>query len=158
MERRSKPLTMPVRVDNATDRAKAGMTRANGRELYSRRAKTIIESGAVSPDSLARVAHPIGQPLEIVPERPFRHAESGRTLPFRTQYHRKPLAGAFVKLTDLDADDKPIATAYAGAAGRANFKIPGYGQRQFNVIWADGISGNKTADYVTTFSSLTFGT
>ena len=48
---------MPVRVDNATDRAKAGMTRANGRELYSRRAKTIIESGAVSTDSLARVAH-----------------------------------------------------------------------------------------------------
>ena len=140
------------------NRAKMGTTRENGRELYSRRAKAIVEIGPVDAAGIARVTKPVGLSLEIVPERHPATLKAGEQLPVRIYYHRKPLAGAFVKLTNLDADDKPIATARTDGAGRANFTIPTHGQWQFNVIWADVIKGNSKADYVTTFSSLTFGT
>ena len=142
----------------AANRTRMGTDRANGRELYSRRAKTIVEIGPVGPAGVARVTRPVGLSLEIVPERHPGTLKAGELLPVRILYHGKPLNGAFVKLTNLDADDKPIATARTDAAGRARFAIPGRGQWQFNVIWADVIKGNPAADYVTTFSSLTFGT
>ena len=132
--------------------------RSNGRELYSRRAKTIIQIGAVDPSGSARVTRPIGLSLEIVPERHPLLLKPGEKLPIRVLFNRRPLAGALVKLTDLDADAEPVAKLRTDAAGRASFVIPHKGSWQFNTVWADVISGNPTADYVTTFSSLTFGT
>ena len=142
----------------ATHRAGIGAERKNGRELYSRRAKTIVEIGPVGPAGIARATRAVGLSLEIVPERHPATLKPGERLPVRILYRRKPLAGALVKLTNLDADEKPVAMARTDAAGRASFVIPAKGQWQFNVIWADVIKGNPTADYMTTFSSLTFGT
>ena len=142
----------------AAYRARIGAERKNGRELYSRRAKTIVEIGPVEPAGIARATRPVGLSLEIVPERHPAMLKAGERLPLRILYRRKPLAGAFVKLTNLDADDKPIATARTDAAGRVSFVIPKGGQWQFNVIWSNVVKDNPAADYVTTFSSLTFGT
>ncbi len=140
------------------DRRRRGTERSNGRESYSRRAKAIVNVGPVDKASAARVTRPIGLSLEIVPERHPALLRPGERLPVRIYYGRKPLAGAFVKLTNLDADEKPVATARTDAAGRALFVIPTRGSWQFNVIWSDVAKNNPDADYVTTFSSLTFGT
>lgn len=131
--------------------------RGNGRELYSRRAKAIVQVGAVDKASIARVTRPLGLSLEIVPERHPGALKPGELLPVRVLYNRRPLAGALVKLTNLDADDKPLKTQRTNAAGRTAFAVPRSGSWQFNVVWADVTPGNPAADYRTTFSSLSFG-
>jgi uncharacterized GH25 family protein len=142
----------------ATYRTRTGTQKSNGRELYSRRAKAIIQIGPVDPQGAARVTKPIGLSLEIVPERHPLLLKPGEKLPIRVLFNRRPLAGALVKLTDLDADAVAVAIMKTDAAGRASFMIPHKGSWQFNIVWAEVISGNPSAEYVTTFSSLTFGT
>lgn len=138
-------------------RAKAGTERSNGREMYSRRAKAIVQIGPVTAADVARVTRPVGLSLEIVPETHPLLLKPGQKLSVRILYEKAPLAKALVKLTNLDADDKPLATARTDAAGRASFAIPPRGSWQFNVVWAQSTPGNPAADYRTTFSSLTFG-
>jgi Domain of unknown function (DUF4198) len=142
----------------ASHRERTGTQKSNGRELYSRRAKAIVQIGPVDSEGAARVTRPIGLSLEIVPERHPLLLKPGEKLPVRVLFNRRPLEGALVKLTDLDADAVAVAIMKTDAAGRASFMIPHKGSWQFNIIWSEVISGNPAADYVTTFSSLTFGT
>lgn len=139
-------------------RQQAGAQQATGRERYSRRAKVIVQVGAVDAASVKRVTRPTGLSLEIVPEQHPLLLKLGQPLAVRVVFKGEPLAGALVKLTNLKADSAPLKMARTDNAGRAMFKIPKGGQWQFNVIWADITPGNATADYETTFSSLTFGT
>ena len=139
-------------------RARAGTERKNGRELYSRRAKAIVDVGPVDAAGGTRATRPLGLSLEIVPDRHPRTLKPGDAMGVRVFYHRKPLGGALVKLTNLDADEKPIATARTDSAGRARFVTPAAGSWQFNIVWSDVVTGNPDADYATTFSSLSFGT
>ncbi len=141
----------------AEHRRQLGTDRSNGRELYSRRAKAIVQVGPVDAAGIARVTRPVGLQLEIVPERHPNALQVGQPLPVRVYYNRRPLAGATVKLNNLDADAKPVAIARTDASGRAMFALPARGQWQFNVVWAEPLTGNPAADYRTIFSSLTFG-
>ena len=138
------------------NRKRTNSERSNGKELYSRRAKSIVQVGAIDAASIARVTRPVGLSLEIVPERHPGALKPGELLPVRVYYNRKPLAGALVKLTNLNDDDKPLKTMRTNAAGRAAFAVPRSGAWQFNVVWADVTPGGA-ADYNTTFSSLSFG-
>jgi uncharacterized GH25 family protein len=72
-------------------------------------------------------------------------------------YDGHPLAGAFVKLNNLDFDARPVETHKTDARGQATFTIPFRGLWQMNVVWTKPIRGNPKADYDTVFSSLTFG-
>ncbi|MEO7550589.1 MAG: DUF4198 domain-containing protein [Croceibacterium sp.] len=140
------------------ERTRTGQGKADGREVYSRRTKTLIQVGAVDAGSIARVTHPVNLKLEIVPEKhPLLLARDNR-LPVRVYYNGKPLGGAKVKITNLANDATPVATARTGADGRASFVIPSAGHWQMNVIWADVLKGDPRGDFATTFSSLTFAT
>lgn len=139
-------------------RRKAGQDKADGRELYSRRAKAIIQIGPVDRASIARVTRPINLALEIVPERHPLALAPGNRMPVRVLSNGRPLAGALVKLTDLDADAEPVAKIRTGADGRATFVIPHPGKWQMNIVWSVPLVGNPKADFETTFSSLSFGT
>ena len=136
-------------------RVAAGATDMPGRELYSRRAKAIIRVGA-SNGPQPQVTHPAGLTLEIVPNRDPSAADFDMTLPVTVFYEGKPLASAFVKLTNLDFDTRPVATATTDARGGAVFKVPFKGLWQMNVVWTKPIKDPK-ADFDTVFSSLTFG-
>lgn len=139
------------------NRKRTNTERSNGKEQYSRRAKSIVQVGPVDAASIARVTRPVGLSLEIVPERHPGTLKTGEALPVRVYYNRKPLAGALVKLTNLNDDDKPLKTQRTNAAGRTSFIVPRTGSWQFNVVWADVTTGNPAADYNTVFSSLSFG-
>ena len=136
-------------------RERAGTSNTPGRELYSRRAKALVRIGGVTSPGVTK---PLGMTLEIVPERDPFDLKPGEPLPVRVIYEGKPLAGAFVKLTNLDFDAKPVRTATTDASGRAVLAVPFAGLWQMNVIWTKPITGNPDADFDTTFSSLTFGT
>jgi Domain of unknown function (DUF4198) len=141
----------------AMNRRRSGTEKTNGRELYSRRAKAIVQVGPVTPADIARVTRPVGLQLEIVPERHPNILNPGDRLPVRVLFDRRPLVGAMVKLTNLDDDAKPVATVRTDATGRATFAIPARGTWQFNIVWSQVMTGNRSADYRTVFSSLTFG-
>lgn len=138
-------------------RAKAGTADTPGREIYSRRAKALVEIGTTTAPQ-PWVTKPLGLTLEIVPERNPYALKPDEALPVRVYYDGRPLAGALVKLTNLDFDAKPVRAATTDTGGRAVFGIPFRGLWQMNVIWTKQIAGTPQADFDTTFSSLTFGT
>ncbi|MFM9935989.1 MAG: DUF4198 domain-containing protein [Novosphingobium sp.] len=141
-------------------RAQTGTTDAPGRELYSRRAKALIQVGnaAKANPKVADVAtQRIGLSLELVLERDPYALAPGADLPVRVFFEGRPLVGGTVKLNNLDFDERPLATRVTDPAGRVLFRVPRIGNWQLNVIWTKPIKGNPKADFETTFSSLTFG-
>ena len=137
-------------------RAHAGTTDRPGREVYSRRAKALVQVGGTAPRDAILATRPIGLTLEIVPERDPYALGPDRRLPVRVIFEGRPLGGALVKLTSLEFDAKPLATARTDRNGRAAFRVPPVGSWLVNVIWSKPIS-SPLADFETTFSSLTFG-
>jgi uncharacterized GH25 family protein len=138
-------------------RARTHAADAPGREVYRRRAKALVLAGVASAADDAVAVRPLGFSLEIVPERnPYAVGFDGQ-LPVRVLYDGRPLAGATVKLNNLDFDARPIETHLTDAAGEAIFRLPRIGAWQLNVIWTKPIAGDGKADFETTFSSLTLG-
>ena len=137
-------------------RKRTKATDAPGREIYSRRAKALIEVGAPTAPQ-PWVTQPVGLSLEIVPEKNPYALAPNEELPVRILFDGKPLAGALVKLTNLEFDVRPVAMHLSDAQGRASFAVPRTGTWLVNVIWTQPIKGNPKADFDTTFSSLTFG-
>ena len=128
-----------------------------GREIYSRRAKALVQVGPASTSAQPWVTTPVGLSLEIVPEaNPYAPGAKG-TLPVRVVYQGKSLAGATVKLNNLQFDGRPVQTLVTDGVGRAVFTFPRVGAWQLNVLWTKPLIGNPDADFDTTFSSLTFG-
>lgn len=128
-----------------------------GRELYSRRAKALVQVGPPHGKPQPQVTEPLGLSLEIVPERNPYELQADEKLPVQVLYNAQPLAGALVKLTDLHADEKPVETHVTDAGGQAAFTVPHRGSWLLNVVWTVPLPANRQADSLTTFSSLSFG-
>ena len=138
-------------------RLAAGKTDQPGREYYSRRGKAIVQVGPPGRGSLAYLNRPIGMELEIVPlSNPYAANGSPRMV-VAVHYWGRPLAGALVKLTNLDADAKPTEMHRTNKQGHAIFKTRTAGQWQYNVVWSRPLVGNVNAEFETVFASLTFG-
>lgn len=135
---------------------RAGKPPSDGREFYSRRAKALVQV-AGSAGAQPHVTRPIGLTLEIVPQRNPYDLSAARRLPVRVFYEGRPLAGATVKLHDLDSDTRPVAVVRTDRTGTASFEVPRRGRWQFNVVWTKAIAGSPEADFETVFSSLSFG-
>lgn len=130
----------------------------DGAEIYSRQAKSIVQVGAADARAQTHVTQPLGLPLEIVPELDPYALPRGSALPVRVIYRGAPLAGALVKLTNLEHDDVPFEMHRTGNDGRASFAMPAQGRWLLNVIWTRPIEDPlETADFETIFSSLSFG-
>jgi len=138
-------------------RKAAGKTNSPGRERYSRRAKALIQVGQATAASQALATRPIGLKLEIVPDRDPYALGANRTLPVHILYNGRRLPNATVKLTNLGADQRPVAIAVTDRAGRAQFRVPSTGAWLINVIWSEPVRNDPKVEFDTTFSSLTFG-
>ncbi len=132
-------------------------TNSPGRELYSRRGKALIQVGSPGKVPQPQVTAPVGLGLEIVPLiNPYQPGTS-KTLPVRVLYQGRPLVGALVKLNNLQADAEPVEMHRSDSTGQTSFSLPRTGQWQLNVVWSQPLPRNGTADFLTTFSSLSFG-
>lgn len=138
-------------------RAREGTMASTGRERYSRRAKAIVQVGAVTPREQQFATKPVGLKLEIIPEVSPYALGPARMLPVRVFYNNRLLPNATVMLTNLADDAKPLQTAVTDKSGRAVFKIPVSGNWLLNVLWSERVKGDPSFDFDTTFSSLTFG-
>lgn len=130
--------------------------RTDGREIYSRRAKSIVQVGSVDPASAARVTRPVGLSLEIIPARHPLLLGPDRILVTQVLFNGRPLPGALVKITDLARDAVPAATGRTRYDGKVAFRLKRASEWQMNVVWAVRLAGNQRADFSTTFSSLSF--
>jgi uncharacterized GH25 family protein len=139
------------------ERRRTGRTDAEGTERYSRLAKAIVQVGAPGADAQGQATARIGLPLEIVLEQSPYAAPRATTLPVRVYFEGSPLAGALVKLTDLDNDSEPLEVRRADAQGRALFIMPGGGRWLLNVVWTKPLPDSDEMDFETFFSSLSFG-
>ncbi len=138
-------------------RAANGTSNRPGREIYSRRGKTIVQVGPPGSAPQPQITKPVGLGLEIVPlNNPYALGKSS-VMAVQVLYLGRPLAGALVKLNNLDSDARPVETHPTDATGRATFRARRAGRWQFNVVWSQPLANNPTADFMTTFSSLTFG-
>ena len=133
------------------------LTNTSGTETYSRRAKSLFRVGNPTLSHSALVTRPLGLTLEIVPEQNPHTLPVAAPIPFRIYFEGRPLRGATVKLTDLSADAEPVAKQISNASGRVAFLMPRQGQWQVNVVWTKPLSRRSSAQFDTTFSSLTFG-
>jgi uncharacterized GH25 family protein len=130
---------------------------ADGSENYSRRAKCLVQVGPPEAGSQAQVTEPLGLLLEIVPEQNPYAAPQSAALPVRVIYEDRPLAGALVKLTNLEHDEVPFETHVTDRDGRAIFAMPTHGAWLLNVIWTKVLPNTRETDFETVFSSLSFG-
>jgi uncharacterized GH25 family protein len=138
-------------------RATTNTATNSGRELYSRRGKALIQVGPMGRQHQPYVTAPIGLGLEIVPLlNPYALGNS-RTLPVRVLYRGRPLAGALVKLNNLAADAEPVEKHLTDSTGLATFEARRSGDWQLNVVWSQPMPRNPQAEFLTTFSSLSFG-
>jgi uncharacterized GH25 family protein len=138
-------------------RERLHQTDKDGSENYSRRCKAIVQVGPAEANSQNLVTHPLGLPLEIVPEAsPYAQPQS-KTLPVRVIYEGQPLEGALVKLTHLENDAAPLETHMTDRMGRATFVMPTEGRWLLNVIWTKPLPRSRDTDFETIFSSLSFG-
>ena len=129
----------------------------DGIESYGRRAKSIVQVGSPLAGSQAQVTKPLGLRLEIVPEvSPYAEPRAA-TLPVRVFYEGRPLAGALIKLINLEHDAEPVETQVASDSGRASFNMPRTGSWLLNVVWTRPSPHSRDAEFETVFSSLSFG-
>ncbi|MBA3525710.1 MAG: DUF4198 domain-containing protein [Sphingomonas sp.] len=138
-------------------RQRAGTMNKAGRERYSRRAKSLIQVGRQTASGQTLATKPIGLKLEIVPDRNPYTLGSNRLLPVHVLYNGRRLPNATVKLTNLGADERPLAVAVTDRRGQASFRIPATGEWLLNVVWGEPVANDSQVDFDTTFSSLTFG-
>lgn len=142
-------LTLAIR-----DREAMGAKSAPGRELYSRRAKILVQIGETPT---ANILKPLGQTLEIVTEKNPYVLGADEMLPVQVLFHGEPLSGALVDLESLSVGVFPIVTKTTDKFGRAEFSLPKIGAWKLNVVWATPCADDNDADFDTTFASLTFG-
>lgn len=134
--------------------AREGRRVAPGSEAYGRRAKALVQAGTGGPQRAATT--PMGLTLEITPQVSPYATPRPSAVPVLVTYDGRPLAGATVKLADLQRDTV-TARAVTDAAGRATFAMPARGAWRLSVVWTKPLPPNAETDFDTVFSSLTFG-
>jgi len=137
-------------------RERTHRTNADGSETYSRQAKTILKVGT-QLDAHTPVTRALGLLLEIVPDLDPYANPVAKKLPVHVIYRGRLLAGALVKLTNLEHDANPVEMHVTDRAGRAIFNAPHSGNWLLNVIWTEIAPPTSDSDFETTFSSLSFG-
>lgn len=143
------------------ERERSNSGKLEGSESYSRCAKVIVQVGAGQPDGERFATTALGLPLEIVPEvLPYALPNRGMPpprLPISVLYMGQPLAGATVRLTNLEQDAEPFETRISDRHGRADFSLPKSGRWMLNVVWSVARPRGSETDFATIFSSLSFG-
>lgn len=125
-----------------------------GREIYSRRAKAIIQSGKALTNN---VLQPIGHTLEIVPlTHPYKPSDSD-DLSIKLMFKGKPLANAKVRLVSLDNEQIADVSVTTNTQGVAQFLVPKSGKWMFASVWGVPLSDDSRAEFESYFSSMTIG-
>lgn len=144
-------------LDNAIAyRQKNGETKKNGRELYRRSAKTIMQVGAVRSNEITK---PMGLIIDIVPQQNPYSLLKGSTLTCQFLYESKPLKNALVRCWRRVNGKTELELKRSDAEGKATFDLPKKGNAAYmiSVVNMVRLTNNPKADWQSTWGSMTFG-
>ena len=128
----------------------------DGREIYSRRGKALVQIGDVEADAYY-VSQPLGLTLEIVPlENPYSLAPNS-SMTSKIYYRGLPMKGVTVRLVSLDTGESPTISQKSDGKGTVTFNRPDTGNWMLHAVWSDPLENNPDAEFDTIFSSLSFG-
>jgi uncharacterized GH25 family protein len=130
-------------------RAKAGVSQAPGREIFSRSVKALLRAGNPGTNGYDRV---LGLTLELIPERDPAALPADGRLPVRVLYGGKELSGVLV--TAISRDKRRVS-ARSDANGRAVLTV-GSGEWLVKTVHMVEAPPNSGADWESIWASLTF--
>ena len=136
----------------AAARARQGQTGADGRELFSRSAKSLVLSGPARPSDGDRA---LGFRLELIAdESPYR-LRSNDELSCRLLYEGRPLAGALVAAVNRRHPAAKL-TSRSDASGRVRFPLRYEGTWLIKTVHMVPAPAGSGADWESIWASLTF--
>jgi uncharacterized GH25 family protein len=122
------------------------------RELFSRCAKTLLQSGPVQPGEGDR---PLGLPLELVAERNPYAAPAGAPLSFVLTYRGQPKANALVVAINR-TNPGLKRTSRTDRQGRVTFELPAPGVWMVKAVHMIPAPKDAAADWQSFWASTTF--
>lgn len=141
------------------ERRRRGESRADGREVFSRCAKTVLLSsggaaGAGYDTGAARTA-PMGCPFELVLETHHAEPTAGGTISVRVLYLDRPLGGTKVVALTRGPNGRHL-TVRSDADGRAEFSIDVAGPWLVKAVHMVEAPEEIDADWESFWASITF--
>ncbi len=133
-------------------RAQRGQTGADGRELFSRSAKSLVLSGPARPTHGDR---PLGFRLELIADGSPYLLPSNDELSFRLLYEGRPLAGALVAAVNRRHPDAKL-TSRSDTSGRVRFRLAHDGTWLIKAVHMVPAPAGSAADWESIWASLTF--
>jgi uncharacterized GH25 family protein len=133
-------------------RERSGASARDGREIFSRSAKSLVRSGAMAPGSGDRA---LGFPIELVAERNPYELRTGESLPLRLTFRGAPLAGTLVVAYNQRSPYHKLSVR-SDRDGRASFKIDEAGPWLVKAVHMVPAPGGANADWESFWASLTF--
>jgi uncharacterized GH25 family protein len=134
----------------ARERGKA--SHGEGREIFSRAAKSLVRSGAMAPGSGDRA---LGFPIELVADRNPYQMRAGDALPVRLSFKNAPLAGALVVAFNQRRPYHRLR-ARSDQNGRVTFAIDEPGPWLVKAVHMVPAAAGTNADWESFWASLTF--
>lgn len=135
-------------------REQLGESMADGRELYSRYLKALIQVGDGRDETFGKV---VGLTLEIVPEADPSTRKVGDPLPIRVLFEGKPLAGAQVIADAGDGAEPHRQTSTTDGEGRASFQYDRGGFWLIRLVHMRRAAPGSEADWESFWGAYTFG-
>ena len=136
----------------AAERATRNQSNAEGRELFSRAAKSLVLSGATAAAEGDRT---LGWRLELVAEaNPYVNRESD-DMPFRLIFENRALAGALVVALNKQ-DPSARMTARTDANGRVRLKFSRVGMWMVKAVHMVPAPPDSGAEWESIWASITF--
>ncbi|MFN8345326.1 MAG: DUF4198 domain-containing protein [Spirosomataceae bacterium] len=144
-------------LDNAMAyRLKNGETKKNGRELYRRCAKTLVQAGNVKSNQCLKSS---GMAIEILPLQNPYDLPKGSALTCRFLYENKPLKNALVRCWRRVNDKTALEIKRSDNEGKATFELTKKGNAAYmiSVVTMIRLKDTTKADWQSTWGSMTFG-
>jgi Domain of unknown function (DUF4198) len=137
-------------------RQKNNETNKNGRELYRRCAKTLLQVG---PQTNNLPTQNTGMTLEIIPRKNPYQLSNNEPLTCQFLYEQKPLKNALVRCWWRINGKTEVEFQKTNAQGNATFELvkKGTGNYMVSTVTMVRLQNNPTADWQSTWGSLTFG-
>lgn len=133
-------------------RARRSETGAPAREIFSRCAKSLVQSG---PAAKGPGDRSLGCTLELVAERNPYSTPGAQDLPFRLTYENRPLAGALVVAINR-ADPSQKISARSDSDGRVRFRLTQDGMWLVKAVHMVPAPAGANAEWASYWASLTF--
>jgi uncharacterized GH25 family protein len=136
----------------AAARAQRNQSTAEGREIFSRAAKSLVLSDSTTPSGADRA---IGLRLELVAEANPYSRPAGEDLPIRLLFENQGLPGALVVAINR-RDPTAKVTARTDASGRVRLKLSRGGMWLVKAVHMVAAPAGSGADWESIWASLTF--